>query len=98
MNARRVIVQVLGAALALGAFVLALLMAWSVWKLRGFYPIFWLNAFSLTMVCFLLRNYFVQRPPPRPWNWPVVWFAVALAIAVGGAIASPAVNAWMLRG
>lgn len=96
MNTRRTLMQIYGHALALGAFVLALLMGWSLWKLRGFHPIFWLNAFSLTLVCFVLRNYFMQRPPARPWNWPLTWFGVALAISAGGALASPAVNRWLL--
>jgi hypothetical protein len=98
MNTRRVIVQILGALLAVGAIALLLLMAWSIWRLRGFYPVFWLNAFSFTMVCFLLRNYFVHPPPSRPWSRPVAWFAVAIGIAAGGAMVSPTLNAWMIHG
>ncbi|MBV9761833.1 MAG: hypothetical protein JO340_14825 [Acidobacteriaceae bacterium] len=97
MNARRIIVQISGFALLLGAVVLAVLIAWSIWKLRGFGPFLWLNAFNFTLVCFVLRNYFVRSPPARPWNWPLTWFGVALTIAVGGALATPTLNHW-LRG
>lgn len=91
---RQVVGHIAVWAMGIGAFLLAILMAWSVWRLHGFSHLFWLWSFMFILICFLIRNQFA-RPPAAPWNVPLVWFATALAVAIGGALASPALNAWM---
>lgn len=94
MSTRELIVHSLLWALLVGIVALAVLMPLIVWKAHGFPHLFWEVAFSFILLCFLLRNQ-MPKPPAAPWNLPLVWFAVALAVSISGALASPALNAWL---
>lgn len=93
----KVYLRIAIAIIAAGGCMLALLMGWSVWKLHALTVIFWELAFSVIMICFVVRS--LLKPPPgrRWWKRYLMQLAVALVISVGGALATPALNHW-LRG
>jgi predicted MFS family arabinose efflux permease len=94
MTAREVAPRFALAFVAAGALFLLAEMAWSVWKFHAFTPMFWVFAWIVIVLAFLLRR---ETRPPRPdaARRTLVCYAVAFGIALGGWAASPALNAWI---
>lgn len=82
--------------IGIGGLVLAILMAWSLWKLHAFTPMFWMLAFSPTLISLLLRAQF-KPPPAKWWETYLLQLAVALAVLIGGAFLSPTLNTGLQR-
>lgn len=85
------------AVFALGALLMAFLMIWSVWKLHAFTTIFWELAFIFLVLSLTLPS-LLKPPRPHPLKRCFTRLAIALALSVGGALASPTMNAWIHRG
>lgn len=79
--------------IALGVIALVGEMAWSVWRLHAFTPLFWALAWIVIVVCLLLRSQ--TKPLPGLWNTAMLWFGIATAVTVLGWLASPKLNSWL---
>lgn len=79
--------------IALSALGLLAEMSWSLWKFHAFTPMFWVLAWMVIVLAFLLRSQTRAAPPNS--RQTLVGYAVAFAISITGWAASPAVNAWI---